>query len=566
MNYMTSTYSIGVDFGSLSARSVIVDLKTGNIIASAVKDYPDAVITNHLPNTSIPLGKDWALQNPRDYVTCLIDSVKEAISSSKLAKEEIISIGVDFTACTVLPVKNDGTPLCELPAFRNRPHAWVKLWKHHAAQYAADKLNKIAEERKEPFLARYGGKISSEWLFPKLMQILDEDPEIYQEMDGFIEATDWITWQMTGKETRNSCTAGYKAMWSEDTGYPDPSFFKALDPRLEQVVSEKLGTDLLPVGSKAGELTAEMAQQMGLLPGIAVCVGNVDAHVSVAPTGVINSGTMLNIMGTSTCDITLSDKEVFVPGMCGVVKNGAVPGYYAYESGQNAVGDIFAWFVDTQVPASYFEEAKQKNISIHQLLEKKANQLAIGESGLLALDWWNGNRSVLVDTDLTGLILGMTLGTKPEEIYRALIEATAFGKRLVIDTFKKAGVEINQLMVCGGLPHKNQMLNQIYADITQKEISIAEHLQAPAIGAAMFAAVAAGKEAGGFTTIEEAAANIARIQDKKVIPIPQNMERYELIYQEYMKLHDYFGRGENDVMKRLKKLKATSKKEGVNVC
>ena len=465
-----------------------------------------------------------------------------------------------------MPVKKDGTPLCELPAFRNRPHAWVKLWKHHAAQYAADKLNKIAEERKEPFLARYGGKISSEWLFPKLMQILDEDPEIYQEMDGFIEATDWITWQMTGKETRNSCTAGYKAMWSEDTGYPDPAFFKALDPRLEHVVSEKLGTDLLAVGSKAGELTAEMAQQMGLLPGIAVCVGNVDAHVSVAPTGVINSGTMLNIMGTSTCDITLSDKEVFVPGMCGVVKNGAVPGYYAYESGQNAVGDIFAWFVDTQVPASYFEEAKQKNISIHQLLEEKANQLAIGESGLLALDWWNGNRSVLVDTDLTGLILGMTLGTKPEEIYRALIEATAFGKRLVIDTFKKAGVDINQLMVCGGLPHKNQMLNQIYADITQKEISIAEHLQAPAIGAAMFAAVAAGKEAGGFTTIEEAAANIARIQDKKVIPIPENMERYELIYQEYVKLHDYFGRGENDVMKRLKNLKATSRKEGVNVC
>lgn len=563
---MYGKYSIGVDYGTLSARAVIINLENGDVVASTVKDYPDAVITDCLPNTNIKLGKDWALQNPRDYVNCLIDTVKEAVSISQISKEDIISIGVDFTACTVLPVKSDGTPLCELPGFKDRPHAWVKLWKHHAAQYAADKLNRIAEERNEPFLARYGGKISSEWLFPKLMQIIDEDPEIYQEMDRFIEATDWITWQMTGVETRNSCTAGYKAMWNEETGYPDSSFFNALDTRLEHVVSEKLGTELLPVGSKAGELTAEMAEKMELLPGISVCVGNVDAHVSVAPTGVIKSGTMLNIMGTSTCDITLSDKEVLVPGMCGVVKNGAVPGYYAYESGQNAVGDIFAWFVDTQVPSSYFEEAADRDINIHKLLEEKANKLAIGESGLLALDWWNGNRSVLVDTDLTGLILGLTLSTKPEEIYRALIEATAFGKRLVIDTFKKAGVEINQLMVCGGLPHKNQMLNQIYADITQKEISIATHLQAPAIGAAMFASVAAGKEAGGYNNIEEAAAKIARIQDGKITPIAKNMERYDALYQEYVKLHDYFGRGENDVMKRLKNIKSTSRKEGFLLC
>ncbi|MDM5358784.1 ribulokinase [Peribacillus sp. ACCC06369] len=563
---MRGKYSIGVDFGTLSARAVIVNLDNGDVINSTVKDYPDAVICNHLPGTTIQLGKDWALQNPRDYVICLIDTVKEAVSLSHIAKEDIISIGVDFTACTVLPVKNDGTPLCEIPEFRNRPHAWVKLWKHHAAQYAADKLNRIAQERNEPFLARYGGKISSEWIFPKLMQIVDEDPEIYQAMDRFIEAADWITWQMTGKETRNSCTAGYKAMWNEHTGYPDSSFFSALDPRLEHVVSEKLSEELLPVGSKAGELTVEMAHEMGLLPGISVCVGNVDAHVSVAPTGVITSGTMLNIMGTSTCDITLSDKEVLVPGMCGVVKNGAVPGYYAYESGQNAVGDIFAWFVDNQVPPSYFKEADQRNINIHQLLEEKANELAIGESGLLALDWWNGNRSVLVDTDLTGLILGMTLSTKPEEIYRALIEATAFGKRLVIDTFKASGVDINQLMVCGGLPHKNQMLNQIYADITQKEISIATHLQAPAIGAAMFAAVAAGQDAGGFTNIEEAAARIARIQEEKVKPIPENMKKYNALYQEYVKLHDYFGRGANDVMKVLKTLKSNSGKEESLIC
>lgn len=554
-------YTIGVDFGSLSARAVLVDLSNGSVITSAVKDYPDAVIDEYLPNTNIALENDWALQNANDYVECFIDTVKRTVKDSEVNIDDIIGISIDFTSCTVLPAKDDGTPLMNVPEFKDNPHAWVKLWKHHAAQPHADKLNEIARRRGETWLDYYGGKISSEWLFPKLMQIVEEAPEVYDAMDTFIEATDWLTWQLTGVKVKNSTTAGYKAIWDAETGFPSKEFFKELHPKLENVIEEKIGVDFQPPGSKAGGLLPEMAAKVGLNPGIAVAVGNVDAHVSTAPTGVIKPGTMLNIMGTSTCDILLGNKKVPVKGMCGVVKDGVIPGYYAYESGQNAVGDIFAWFVNNAVPGEYSEEARERGISIHQLLEEKASKLNIGESGLIALDWWNGNRSILVDTNLTGLLIGMTLDTKPEEIYRALIEATAFGKRRIVEEFEANGIEINGLTVCGGLPHKNQMLNQIYADITGKEITISEHLQTPAIGAAMFAAVAAGKENGGFDTIEEASEKMAKLREETVKPISENVEKYQAIYEEYKILHDYFGTGVNDVMKRLKAIKNSASKE-----
>lgn len=547
-------YTIGIDFGTLSARAALVRLSDGEVIDTAVSDYEHAVIEDKLPNTNIKLGQDWALQNPNNYIDSLIYVVSNVVKSNKdlVSVDDIIGVSIDFTACTVLPVKKDGTALMNVEGFYDNPHAWVKLWKHHAAQDHADRLNALARERKESWLPFYGGKISSEWVFPKLTQIAEEAPEVYDAMDRFIEATDWVTWQMTGKEVRNTCTAGYKAIWNEETGFPSNDFFKALHPKLDNVIEEKIGTDFYPVGHRAGGLNEAFAKHFGLNEGIAVAVGNVDAHVSAASTGVVKPNVMLNIMGTSTCDIVLDTKKVYVEGMCGVVKDGAIPGYFAYETGQNAVGDIFAWFVDNCVPESYFAEAASRDLNIHQLLEEKASALGIGESGLLALDWHNGNRSILVDTDLTGMILGLTLLTKPEEIYRALIESTAFGKRIVIDTLVDAGVAIDSLTVCGGLPHKNRMLNQIYADITNKEISIAEQLQAPAVGAAMFAAVAAGAQAGGYATIQDASEKMARLKDETFKPISDNVSRYEVLYQEYKTLHDYFGKGGNDVMKRLK--------------
>jgi L-ribulokinase len=552
-------YSIGVDFGTQSGRAVLVEVDTGKEVATAVTPYRDGVIDEYLPGTNIKLEDDWALQNPDDYLDVLFTAVPKVIKDSGIDSADVIGLGIDFTACTMLPVAKDGRALCQFLEYKNNPHAWVKLWKHHAAQPEANKFNKIAEERGEEFLVRYGGKISSEWLIPKIWQILDEAPEIYEAADRFMEATDWVTMQMTGIEARNSCTAGYKAIWHKQKDYPDKEFFKALDPRLENLVDEKLSRHILPIGSKAGELTEDMAQKMGLKAGTAISVGNVDAHVAVPAVSVVEPEKMVMIMGTSICHMVLGKEEKMVRGMCGVVEDGIVPGYFGYEAGQSAVGDIFEWFVDNCVSASYFEEAKERGINIHQLLEEKASKLKPGESGLLALDWWNGNRSVLVDADLSGLILGVTLLTKPEEIYRALIEATAYGTNMIIETFNNAGVPIKDLYACGGLPEKNKMLMQIYADVTNMEIRISASPQTPALGAAMFGAVAAGSERGGYDSIFDAAKKMAKLKDEVFRPIPENVEVYKKLYAEYKRLHDYFGRGENDVMKRLKDIKKSIK-------
>jgi L-ribulokinase len=432
------------------------------------------------------------------------------------------------------------------------------LWKHHAAQDEATALNEMAAASGEAFLPRYGGKISSEWFIPKIWQILNEAPEIYAAADRFMEATDWVTMQMTGVDVRNSCTAGYKATWHKQEGYPAKEFFKALDPRLENLVEEKLNSPIVPIGSKAGELTAEMAKQMGLKVGTAVAVGNVDAHAAVPAAGVVTPGKMVMSMGTSICHLVLGEEEKTVDGMCGVVEDGIIGGYFGYEAGQSAVGDIFEWFGENCVPGGYLEEARERNITIHQLLEEKAAKLVPGESGLLALDWWNGNRSVLVDANLTGVLIGATLLTKPEEIYRALIEATAFGTNMIVEAFTNAGVKIDELYACGGLSQKNNMLMQIYADVTGREIYVARSLQTPALGAAMFGAVAAGSKCGGYDTILDAAAKMTSI--KQVCrPITENVAAYAKLYAEYKILHDYFGRGANDVMKRLKEIKRNAR-------
>lgn len=553
-------YAIGVDYGTQSGRAVLVDISNGNMIAQAVKPYTHGVMEEYLLGT-IQLPPDWALQHPADYIEVLEITIPEVLIQSGIDKADIIGLSIDFTACTMLPVDKDGLPLSFNDQYKDIPHAWLKLWKHHAAQYEANKLNQIAQERGESFLARYGGKISSEWMLPKIMQILDEAPEIYAAADRFMEATDWVTMMMTGQERRNSCTAGYKAIWSKREGYPSRDFFKALDPRLENVVEDKLSTDIYPLGGKAGDLTESMAERIGLLPGTAIGIANVDAHVSLPAVGVTEPGKMLMIMGTSTCDILLGTEEKIVPGMCGVVEDGVISGYFGYESGQSCVGDHFEWFVDNCVPEEYYKAAEEAGMNIHQYLTAKASKLKVGESGLLALDWWNGNRSVLVDVDLTGMMLGMTLLTKPEEMYRALIEATAYGKNIIIETFENSGVPIDELYACGGIAWKNQMMMQIYADVTNREIKISASDQTPALGSAMFGAVAAGSARGGYDSIVDAARVMGKIREESYKPIPENVTMYRKLYDEFKKLHDYFGRGENDVMKRLKEIKAAAKSE-----
>jgi L-ribulokinase len=555
-----SKYVIGIDFGTESGRAVLVDVADGRELASAVYRYANGVIDETLPGTNIRLEPDWALQDPNDYLETFKQTIPAVLKESGVSPDDVIGVGIDFTACTMMPVKADGTPLCFLPEWRNNPHAWVKLWKHHAAQPEADKINQVARERGEPWLARYGGKISSEWFFSKTLQILDEAPEVYAAADRLIEAADWVIWQLCGEEKRNLCTAGYKAIWSKSEGYPSNAFFAALDPRLENVVDTKLSRRLYALGEKAGGLTPQAAKWTGLRPGTAVAIANVDAHVTVPAATVVTPGRMVMIMGTSICHMVLGTEVRMVEGMCGVVEDGIIPGYFGYEAGQSGVGDIFAWFVDNGVPPEYHEQARRRGVDLHQLLEEEAAKLRPGESGLLALDWWNGNRSVLVDADLEGLLLGMTLATKAPEIYRALIEATAFGTRVIIEAFDTSGVPVNELVAAGGLPERNKLLMQIFADVTGREIKLVGSPQAPALGSAMHAAVAAGPEAGGYRTIVEAAQNMAHLKDEMYRPIPEHRPVYDHLYAEYVRLYNYFGRGENNVMKTLKRIKSEVRK------
>jgi len=548
-------YAIGVDYGTESGRAVLVDVATGEQVATAVHPYGDSVIDETLPGNDIPLPPDFALQNPADYIEVLRETVPAILREAGIDPDDVIGVGTDFTACTMLPIDDLGMPLCMKPEWKDNPCAWIKIWKHHAAQPEANRLNHIARGHGERFLDRYGGKISSEWLIPKIWETLNKAPEVYEAADRFLEAADWIVLQLTGAERRNSCTAGYKAIWSKREGYPSDDFFAALDARLEHVVDDKLSRDIYPLGHRAGGLTQEMARMTGLRPGTAVPVGNVDAHVSVPAATVVEPGRMVIIMGTSNCHMVLGAQERIVEGMCGVVEDGIIPGYFGFEAGQSCVGDHFAWFVDNCVPAAYHEEAGARGLSAHQLLEKKAAAQKPGEHGLIALDWWNGNRSILVDVDLAGLLVGATLATKPEDIYRALIEATAYGTRVIIEAFDKNGVAVNEIVACGGLPERNRLLMQIYSDVTGREIRVADTAQAGALGSAMFAAVAAGKKAGGYDSILEAAQHMARLKDVVYRPNPAHRNVYDQLFAEYQKLHDYFGRGRNDVMKRLKALR-----------
>jgi L-ribulokinase len=551
---MTKPFVLGIDFGTLSARAVLVDSRNGRELASAVFDYPDAVISEGFPGTKSRVKASSAFQNPADYLAALERTIPAVLRKARIRPEQIGAIGTDFTSCTVLPVKSDGTPLCFDRRFAKNPHAWVKLWKHHATQPEADAINQLGRRRGEEFIRAYGGKYSSEWFFSKVLETIRESPEVYQAADFFIEAGDWIVWQLCGRQTRNVSAAGFKAMRvypkGESWGYPAADFFGELHPSLRNVVSEKLGGTVLQLGSPAGELTDEMARRLKLVPGIPIAAGNIDAHAGVPACGVTEPGTLVMIMGTSTCHLLIGKNRSEVEGICGVVQDGVVPGYWGYEAGQAGVGDLFAWYVDHGLPAGLVSEARSRRISAHQLLAARAEKLKPGESGLLALDWWNGNRSILMDADLTGLILGLTIHTRPHEIYRALIEATAFGTRKIIEAFTSRGIEISAITASGGLAQKSPVLMQIYADILRRPIAVAAAEQTSALGAAMWRGVAAGLH----PDIHSAAKKMIRAPRKVYRPDETAGPVYDRLYAEYSRLHDQFGREAGSSMKRVRSL------------
>ena len=541
-------YVIGVDFGTLSGRALVVRVRDGAEAGTAVAEYPHGVIDRELPGGG-ELPPDWALQVPADYLDVLRRVVPEALRSAGVDAADVIGIGTDFTACTALPVLAGGTPLCELPEYRGRPHAYVKLWKHHAAQPQADRINETARELGESWLPRYGGLISSEWEFAKALQLLEEDPELYQRMDHWAEAADWIIWQLTGTYVRNACTAGYKGIY-QDGRYPDEAFLATLNPAFASFAADKLDAPIRQLGDVAGKLSPRAAAWTGLPAGIAVAVGNVDAHVTAPAAQAVRPGQMLAIMGTSTCHVMNGKELAEVPGMCGVVDGGIVRGLFGYEAGQSGVGDIFAWFASNLVPGSYLADAERAGRGLHEHLTTLCRTQPVGAHGLLALDWESGNRSVLVDHDLSGLVLGMTLATRPEEIYRALIESTAFGTRKIVETFDAHGVPVTEFVAAGGLL-QNAFLMQTYANVLRMPIATCASAQAPALGSAIHAAVAAG----AYRDVPAAGEAMGGRGDRGYLPDPAAAHAYERLYAEYSRLHDYFGRGGNDVMHRLRALR-----------
>ena len=540
---------VGVDFGTLSGRAVVVRVRDGAELGSAVTPYASAVLDRTLPATGERLPPDWALQVPGDYVDVLRQAVPQALAASGAAPESVVGIATDVTACTLLPVLADGTPLCELPELAGRPHAYVKLWKHHAAQGQADRINALAAERGEPWLGRYGGRLSSEWQLAKGLQLLEEDPEVYDRAAHLVEAADWIVWQLCGTYVKNACTAGYKAVL-QDGEYPSREFLGALHPGFAGFVDDKVRHPVAELGARAGGLTAQAAAWTGLPEGIAVAVGNVDAHVTAPAAQAVEPGQLVAIMGTSTCHVMSSDSLGEVPGMCGVVDGGIVPGLWGYEAGQSGVGDVFGWFVESSVPASYAEEAAAAGRSVHEHLTALAAQQEVGEHGLVALDWHSGNRSVLVDHELSGLVVGLTLSTRPEDVYRALIEATAFGTRTIVEAFEASGVPVTEFVVAGGLL-KNRFLMQVYSDVLRRPLSALTSEQGPALGSAIHAAVAAG----AHPDVHAASAAMGRVERAVYTPDERAADAYDALFAEYTLLHDHFGRGGNDVMHRLRALR-----------
>ncbi|MCU1390479.1 MAG: ribulokinase, partial [Ilumatobacteraceae bacterium] len=494
------------------------------------------VMDGALASSGQALPPDWALQVPRDYVDSMVTAVRAAMAAtSDVAPGDVIGIGTDFTACTVLPTLADGTPLCELDTFVDRPHAYVKLWKHHAAQGHADRLNEVAHTRGESWIHRYGGKLSSEWELAKGLQLLEEDPEVYAAMDRWVEAADWIVWQLCGTYVRNACASGFKAAF-QDGAYPSPAYFAEVNPAFEHFIAEKVEQPIGRLGERAGGLTAAMAERLGLREGIAVCVGNVDAHVTAPAAGAVAPGQLVAIMGTSTCHVMSGADARDVAGICGIVEDGIVPGLWAYEAGQSGVGDIFGWFVDQCVPPYVHTEAAALGLGVHEHLTDLALQQPVGGHGLIALDWHSGNRSVLVDHDLSGLVVGFTLATRPADVYRALIEATAFGARVIVERLEAAGVPVIDFIVAGGLL-KNRLVMQVYADVLRRPLHVIGSDQAPALGSAMHAAVAAG----AYGDIVDAAKSMASLQRDAWLPDTDRADAYDRLFAIYRSLHDHFG-------------------------
>lgn len=546
---MAEKYSIGLDYGSLSGRAVLIRISDGKCMADAVMDYPHAVMDKYIPTSDERLPADFALQHPQDYIDVLNYDIKSILEQSGVDPEDIVSIGIDFTCCTMLPVDKDGMPLCFKDEFKANPYAYVKLWKHHAAQQYADKINETALARGEKFMADYGNKISSEWMFPKIWETLDKAPEVYESAAAFMEAGDFIARYLTGVYKKSYTYAAVKAIYSKERGYPSHDFLASLDERLRYVVEEKMNAPIISSTEPYGKVCARASRELGLSENTVVGCPHPDAHVATAALHMDRVGDMCMVMGTSSCFMMLQDSDITLQGVCGRLPDVLTPGFWGHEAGLCCVGDHFAWVADKLAPPEYREAAEKEGKPLIKYMVELAFRKAPGAHGLVALDWWNGNRCLLVDSQLTGMILGMTLQTTSEDILRALIEATAYGTRMIIDNYDNNGLPIKRLIAAGGIARKDPYTMQLYADVLGREIIVSSSTQAPALASSIYAAAAAGYD------FKECMDNMGSEFIATYTPNPESREVYEKLYREYVTLHDYFGRGENNVMKRLRAIK-----------
>ncbi len=551
---MKKKYTIGLDYGTLSGRGILADCENGEVIASAVKEYDHGVMDAELCAGRERLPAGWALEHPADYIAVLDSVVPALLRESGVDPREIIGIGIDFTACTILPVDENGVPLCETEAFRNRRNAYVKLWKHHGAQRYADRINRYLETRGLADSPRFGGKVSPELMLPKVLEMLDEDPEIYEAADAILEAGDWLTRVLTGDHTRSCSMAGYKAWWNDREGYPEEEFFTGIDRRLADFTGKKLAGRVTGVGEKAGTLSAEWAARLGLCAGTVVAPTIIDSHAGVPGSGVCTKEQLMLVLGTSSVMVGLSETPCSGSGILGGVKDAVVPGYYALESGLASVGDLFEWFVGRFVPPCLVTEAEEKGQNIHTLLSEKAARIRPGSSGLLALDWWNGNKTPFVDGELKGALIGLSLRTRPEEIYRALIESTAYGTRRILELYEENGLSVREIICSGGISLKNPLLMQIYADVLGKPLKVAASEQAAALGSAIYAALSAGAGKGGYDCYAEAVRNMSRVRDIVYEPDRDSHARYTEIYAVYKAYSEIMGSSSRGIMRRLSEL------------
>ncbi|HWQ90943.1 MAG TPA: ribulokinase [Clostridia bacterium] len=537
---MSAAYTLGLDYGTNSVRTVVVNTADGQEVAAAVWGYEqgkDGVILSRDPNL--------ARQHPADYVTGAEKTIRQALAAVKKAVKgfqpsQVIGIGVDTTGSTPIPVDANGRPLAFQKKFAKNPDAMAWLWKDHTGIAEAQEITALAREIRPQYLAKCGGTYSSEWFFSKILHCLRTSPDVFRAAHSWVECSDWVPAMLTGTEAPEKlsvgvCAAGHKAMYNEDWGgYPDQEFLSRLDLKLGQLRS-RLPAKAFAVDHAVGGLTADWAKRTGLPEGIPVATGAFDAHLGAVGSGIA-PGVLVKIIGTSTCDmmvVPLGKKLADVPGLCGIVNGSILPGFYGLEAGQSAVGDIFNWFVNYIQP--------QGKAGTHQALSAEAAKLAPGESGLLALDWNNGNRTVLVDQRLTGLLLGQTLYTTPAEVYRALIEATAFGALTIINRFEEYGVKVRQIVNCGGIAEKNPLVMQIYADVTGRPIQISRSSQTCALGAAIAGAVVAGKKAGGHDHFASAQKAMTGLKPMVFRPDRRAYAVYQRLYVLYRKLHDAFG-------------------------